>query len=1049
MSVVHTFGDFALDEALYELRRGAASVKLEPKVFDVLVYLMRHRERVVSKDELLAELWPGEHVSESVLPRCITALRKAVDDTAAGQRVIQTVHGRGYRFVAPVESAAAGTVAEAGAPAAAKEHPSAREDGVAEPSRGVFVGREEAMTQLRDALADAYAGCGRLVLVLGEPGIGKTRIAEEIASEGRRRGALVLTGRCYEGEGAPAFWPWLQILRAAGAAPDAPAVLARLGGAVADVAQLVPELRADLAEQRPGAVLAPEQARFRLFDAVSAFLRALAAAQPLVLVVDDLHWADKPSLLLLQFLAREMGVMRLLLVGTYRDVELRRQHPLAAALGDLAREPVCSRLTLRGLAPRDVARFLATTTGRLPSEPTIAAIHDMTEGNPFFIGEIIRLLLDRGSLDGGDDPSWALTLPQGVREAIGRRLGALSDECNRVLTLAAVLGRDFRLGELRLLAELDAAPLLEVLHEAVDARIVAPVAAARGAGGRAPTRYTFAHALIRETLYEELSAPMRVRLHQRAGEVLEETHAVDRGSFLGELAHHFYQAAAGGQAEKAISYATAAAERASHALAYEEAAGHYERALEALDFVVPRDDARHCALLLGLGEARMRAGERDAARGTFRDAAAVARAFGRPDLLARAALGFGGRAEFGVGPDAEVRALLDEALDRLPADDIALRSRLLSRMVGTVPYADTMATRDTLSAEAVALARRAGDPATLADALNARHWAFLGPDHVDERRALGDELLALAGGIGDKAWSFLGHDIRFHALLALGDVAAADRELDVLGHLATELRQPVEQWFVCWYRASRAIGDGRFDEGERWLREGLAIGQRAQHPAAMPAFRGQMLWLRGEQGRSEDIAEMEEGLRFLLPFSFATRHILQSALVNLYVDQGRIEDARREFEAVAAEAFRDVERDEHWMVTMAMLAEAVADLEDGRRAANVYELLQPFAARNVVHDLLRAYRGSTALYLALAATAMREWERAAGHFEEALVMNTRLGSRPYVARAEYEYARMLLLRGRRADRARARTLLASALTMAQELGMRRLEVKVAATVVPR
>ncbi|HEY2386150.1 MAG TPA: AAA family ATPase, partial [Candidatus Binatia bacterium] len=282
MSVTYTFAGLILDEALYELRRGAAAVKLEPKVFDVLRYLVRHRERVVSKDELLAELWPGEHVSESVLPRCITALRKAVGDTAAGQRVIQTVHGRGYRFVAPLEIAAVGGAAADG------EVALAREDGPAEPARGAFVGREDAMAKLRAALADALGGAGRLVLLVGEPGIGKTRTAEEIATDGRRAGALVLAGRCYEGDGAPAFWPWLQILRAAGAAPEAAPVLARLGGGVADVAQLLPELFAGHA-LRPGAALEPEQARFRLFDAVSALLRALAASRPLVLVVDDLH----------------------------------------------------------------------------------------------------------------------------------------------------------------------------------------------------------------------------------------------------------------------------------------------------------------------------------------------------------------------------------------------------------------------------------------------------------------------------------------------------------------------------------------------------------------------------------------------------------------------------------------------------------------------------------------------------------------------------------------------------------------------------------------
>ncbi|HEY2387509.1 MAG TPA: hypothetical protein VGK30_11145, partial [Candidatus Binatia bacterium] len=779
----------------------------------------------------------------------------------------------------------------------------------------------------------------------------------------------------------------------------------------------------------------------------SAFRRALAAGRPLVLVLDDLHWADKPSLLLLQFLAREMGAMRILLVATYRDVELRRQHPLAATLGELAREPLCSRLVLRGLAPSDVAAFIASATGAPPAERTIAAISDMTEGNPFFIGEIVRLLLDRGPLDAGDDPAWGLTLPQGVREAIGRRLGALSDECNRVLTLAAVLGREFRLVELRRLADLDAARLLEVLHEAVDARIVAPVT--RAGTARAATRYAFAHALIRETLYEELTAPMRLRLHQRAGEVVEETHAADPAPVLAELAHHFYQAAAGGQAEKAMTYAVAAAERASTGLAYEEAVGHYERALEALDCAPRPDDARRALLLLGLGEARMGAREREAARATFRGAAAVARTLGRPDLLAQAALGFGGRAEFGVQQDAEVRALLDEALARLAPDDIALRSRVLSRMVGTPPYGDTMATRDALSAEALALARRADDPATLVQALNARHWAFLGPDHLGERDALGDELLALATQTGEKAWAFAGYDVHFTALLAHGDLPAADRALDVLRRLAAELRQPLEQWFVSWYCASRAIGDGRFAEGERWLREGLAIGERAQHPAAQAAFRGQLLWLRGEQGRSEDIAEVEDGLSFLLPLSPATRPILQSALVNLYVDQGRIDDARRQFELVAAHAFRDVERDEHWMVTMAMAAEAVSDLSDATRAPHVYALLEPFADRNVVHDLLRAYRGSAELYLALAASAMREWERSTGHFERALATNARLGSRPYVARAEYEYAHMLLTRGRRQDHARVRSLLASALATSGELGMRRLEAKVAATTVSR
>lgn len=1037
MGDVYAFADLELDEALYALRRGGAVVKLEPKVFDVLAYLVRHRSRVVSKDELLAELWPREHVSDSVLPRCVTAARKAIGDSATAQRMITTVHGRGYRFVAPVELAAA-----AGAPIAGGAAASRAASADTAPTRDAFVGRRDAMGQLRRALGDALHGHGRLVLLAGEPGIGKTRTAEEIAAEACWRGARVLTGRCYEGDGAPAFWPWVQIVRAATALPDARDARARIGGGGADLAQLVPELAA-----APASVVS-EQARFRLFDSVSGFLRALATARPLALVLDDLHWADKPSLMLLQFVAREMRDVPLLLIATYRDVELRRDHPLAAALGELGREPVCGRVVLRGLAETDVAAFIAATVDTPPSAAAVAAIHGMTEGNPFFVGEIVRLLAERGELAGGDPAAWTATLPQGVREAIGRRLSTLSDECNRVLALAAVLGRDFRVAELRALAELDAGRILELLNEAADARIVVPA----GDGPRstaAPSRYAFAHALIRETLYEELTVPVRVRLHRRAGETIEAVRAADLGPYVAELAHHFYQAAAGGGAEKAIAYAMRAAERASALLAYEEAAGHHERALDAMELAAAGGDVLRCDLLLGLGEARLHARERDAARATFRRAAQVARTLSRPDLLARAALGFGGRAEFGVGPDPDVRALLDEALAALPGDAVALRARVLGRMVGTSPYADTMATRAALSEEAVMLARRAGDPTTIADALAARHWALLGPDHVAARRALGDELLALADATGERAWAFTARDFRFATCLCVGDIEAADRELDALRTLADELRQPLEHWFVTWFRASRAIADGRFEEGEACIREGLAIGERAQHPAAMASFRGQLLWLRGEQGRREDIAEVEEGLRFLLPLTAGTRAVLQSALVNLYVDQERHDDARREFAALAARDFHDIERDEHWMVTMAMAAEAVADLRDERRAPLVYELLRPFPDRNVVHDLLHAYRGSVALYLGLAATGMRAWDPAARHFEDALAANTRMGVRPYVARTEYEYARMLLERGRRADRPRVRALLARALATAGELGMRRLEVKIAATTVPR
>lgn len=824
--MAYLFGDFILDERTYQLRRAGVVVRLEPKVFDVLRYLVLHRERVVSKDELLEKLWPGEHVSESVLPRCVTAVRKALGDDATGPRFIQTVHGRGYRFVAAVGPDVAATptsdskpgVGVSPAPAIASDDPVGGES--LEAPLGLFVGRERAMTELHAALADVLAGRGRLVFLVGEPGIGKTRTADELAAGARKEGMRTYAGRCYEAAGAPAFWPWVQILRGLGAP-----LLSELGADAADVAKLVPELEERLSDRAPAMSVAPEQARFRLFDTITSLLKQASRNQPLVLILDDLHWADKPSLLLLQFLVREIRDASILVVGTYRDVELKRTHPLAQLLGDLAREPHCERITLRGLDEKDVADFLAASAGKRPSDSLVGAIHQMTEGNPFFIGEIVRWLAEAGRLDAEEPPdagAWSVVLPQGVREAIGRRLDALSEECNQILTLACVIGREFGLGLLERLTDLSVDRILAALDEAIAARIVSRPLAAVG-------RYSFSHTLIRESLYEELTTPLRVRLHRQVGAVLEELHPSDPAR-LSELAHHFFQAAAAGDVEKAVDYEARAAERALQLLAHEQAVAHYERALEALDLKASPEQERRVDLLLALGEAQSRSGERDKARRTFQRAAEIARSLSSAERLALAALGFGGRAEFGSVHDSMRVALLEEALGKLGEADGNLRARILSCLTGTAPYSDSMEMRGALSRQAVELARSVGDRGTLAWALRARAWALLGPDHVDERFAIGTELLELAERRRDKGSAFVGREFRFGVLLALGEVTAADRELAAMEQLARELRQPLELWFVTWFRASRALADGRYEDAERLMQEGLTLGQRAQHP---------------------------------------------------------------------------------------------------------------------------------------------------------------------------------------------------------------------------
>ena len=384
---------------------------------------------------------------------------------------------------------------------------------------GVFVGRQREMGELKACLEDALSGRGRLVTLVGEPGIGKTRTAQELATYAGLRSAQVLWGRCYEEQGMPPYWPWVQAIRSYVRERDPDQLRSEMGAGAADIAEVVSDIKDCLPDLRPPPQLdSMEQARFRLFDSITAFLKTAAQKQPLVLVLDDLHWADQPSLLLLQFVARELDNSRLLLMGTYRDVELNRQHPLAESLGELTRERLFQRVLLRGLSQQDVGRFIEVVTGIVPPTGLTQAVFTQTEGNPLFVTEVVRLLVQEGELSQertADRDSWTVRIPEGVREVIGR-LNRLSQRCNETLTIASVIGREFELRQLTPLVEdISEDRLLEVLEEALSARVIEELPQAVG-------RYQFSHALIQETLTEELTLTRRVRLHARIAETLEE-----------------------------------------------------------------------------------------------------------------------------------------------------------------------------------------------------------------------------------------------------------------------------------------------------------------------------------------------------------------------------------------------------------------------------------------------------------------------------------------------------------------------------------------------
>jgi DNA-binding SARP family transcriptional activator len=886
------------------------------------------------------------------------------------------------------------------------------------PSRGVFVGRKRELAQLVRALDDALAGEGRLVLLAGEPGIGKSRLAEELMAQARGRGARVLVGRCWEAGGAPAYWPWVQSLRAYVRDTYPEALRTQLGAGAADVAQIVPDLRERFPDLPEPPALESEGARFRLFEAASSFLRNAANARPLVLVLDDLHAADQPSLLLLQFVAREIAASRLLVLCAFRDVDPTLQDPLTSALAELVREPQTAQIELGGLGQSDVAAYVELATGTEPARELVQAVHAETEGNPLFVAEVVRLLDAEGRIAHTDA---YLRIPPGVRAVIGQRLRRLSEGCRRLLVPAAVLGREFALDTLTQLSELPRQGLLDVLDEALAERVVGDVPGS-------PGRLRFGHALIRDTLYDELSSARTLQLHQDAGEALEAVYAADLDSHLAELAHHFFVAAPAGVAGKAIDYARRGGDRAASQLAYEEAVRLYQMALTLVD-----DDVARCELLLASGEARARAGDTPASKRSFREAAELAERCGLAEHLARAALGYGGRVMWEVSRDDDhLVPLLERALGAIGGEDSPLRVRLLARLAGG-PLRDASfppERKRSLSREALEMARRIDDPETLAYAIHGYILGHHSPEHVRTQLELATELIDVAMQAGDQERVVEGHEERLDSLLELGEIDAAKLELEAMSTAADELRQPSQAWIASVYRPLLALLEGRFVEAERLISQTRDLGERALSWSAAVSYGLQLYVLRRQQGR---LREVEDLVRRSLE-QYPTYPIWHCVLAQTAAELGQIAEARAAFETLAAEGFASLPFDEEWLVSMGMLAETARTLGDAERATVLYELLLPYGD-SVAICYPDISTGAVSLYLGILAETMSRWNDAARHFEDAIAMNERIGARPWLAHAQHDLAATLLARGGPGDTEKAQTLVSRALTTYRELGM--------------
>jgi DNA-binding SARP family transcriptional activator/tetratricopeptide (TPR) repeat protein len=895
-----------------------------------------------------------------------------------------------------------------------------------------LVGREVELSELDQVWQATCSGQRQLVLVTGEPGIGKSRLSAEFARTAHGGGAAVLFGRCDEGMGVP-YQPFVEALsRYLRQAPDV--VLGRLAG---ELVRLVPEVGERVPGLSPPLRSDPETERYRLFDAVTAWLGAVSETAPVLVVIEDVHWATKPTLLLLAHLLRADEDLRLLVLVTFRDTPLDMTPELADLVAELLRQPGVERLRLTGLDEPSVGALMEAQAGHdLDDDGWALAriVHGETGGNPFYVREILSLLAEKGDIVRRDgrwvpgQPLAKLDVPDSVRDVVERRLTRLPDRTSEMLAVAAVLGERFDLAVLAEASGDSESSVIETLRPAVGARLVTETDAGR---------YQFTHALVRSALEDALGPTRAVQLHRAAGSAVEAVHAAHLDVHLPQLAHHFARAR---DVERAIEYASRAGDRALDQLAHDEAAAYYRQALELLDRAGrPDGEARRCELLIALGEAQRRSGD-PAYRQTLLDAAGLADHLGDSDALARAVLA-NSRGFFSIsgGVDAPRVAALERALDRAATADTTVRARLLANLADELVWSDQHERRQGLAAEALALARRSGDPVTLAYVL-ARRYPTLVPNA--DRRAEMVELEQLAAGL-DASLLVWAHLWRSLTDLTHGHLEGYHRGLDSAKKLADELRQPLLRWPVAFLDAGRYRMAGRLDEAEARNQEAFTIGQAAGVDDAFMIYSSTLWWIRYDQGRLDEVLDRyERRSKRADPLPFALAH-----LGIAYCEVGRPGDAEHVLDRLAADEFAALPINYARAYGLTMTAEVCAGVRDAERAAVLYGQLHPYTGLVATAGSLTP--GSVDHYLGLLAVVEGRFDQAGRHFEAAHASHEALAAPAWLARTRLEWARMLLTRRQPGDTSRAQELLGQALETARELGLANIERKAVNLLAPQ
>jgi tetratricopeptide (TPR) repeat protein len=860
--------------------------------------------------------------------------------------------------------------------------------------RSVFVGREFELRQLQAAFDAALSGQGSLAMVVGEPGIGKTSLSEQLATYVAVRGGRTLVGHCYEeGSLSLPYLPFVEAMRTYVLERPPEALREELGTGAQDVARIVSEVqdRLQVHVRPPGD---PGDDRWRLLQAVAGFLRNASQVQPLLLVLEDLHDADRGTLDLLVHLARNLEGSRLVVVGTYRDVEVDRVHPLSGALAELRRTSSFQRVSLRGLTVDEVQRMMNVIRGQDVPWGRAEAIHRQTEGNPLFVQEVLRYLVEEGLVvrregryvrASGGEPDAGI--PEGLRDVIGKRLTRLSAKTNQVLSVAAVIGRDFRLDVLQRVVGLPEDDVIEALDEATD-RAVVEVRSELGAN----ITYRFAHAFFRQALYEEISPPRRIRWHQQVARALEQVHARRREEHASELAEHFAHSSDPEDLEKAVRYGELAAGRALGVHAYGEAVRHLERALEVQEVLDPDDRTRRCDLLLALGEAQMPfEAPRKVADVIAPEALALAEVLDDRWRAARAchtALEALHRDSHASAGTPEFRQWAERA-DRYAPPGTTERAHT-DIALGRVQIAHgERAEGVALLRNALALARDLQDPELLFTAAWQCIWNMLNPRHWQEAVVLAREFSGRArNGVKNRTQ---GQVLEFcgAALLHDEDREGAERAIHELSLVAEQTRDASNQLQALSLEGMLAAMDGR-------LEEAVALGdqliERAQ-TLGMPQFAGLAIRgkMRAQINTGSPVDLIAGGRPLVRPFVLALA--------------GEHQAARDALASVwPAYATEDGAADPLvYSADLALLLETAIVVGDGPVAGHIAPVLADTPGASAVGAVV-CYQRLVAESYALLGDA----DRARAHYQRAIDSCTRIRFRPELALCKLGLAELLL-----------------------------------------